>query len=61
MSFRLWSEMVNTATLRLVYLLVATVSVLLPIHVVAGGMAIVLGGVALLGPKATMLHRRSQR
>jgi hypothetical protein len=31
--------------------------VLLPIHIVAGGFAIVLGGVALLAPKGGTLHR----
>jgi uncharacterized membrane protein len=34
-------------------------SVLLPIHVVAGGLAIVLGGLALAASKGRTLHRRS--
>ena len=33
--------------------------VLLPIHIVAGGLAIVLGGVALLAAKGAPLHRKS--
>src|SRR5438270_559675 len=33
--------------------------VLLPIHIVAGGLAIVLGGVALLAAKGATLHRGS--
>jgi uncharacterized membrane protein len=33
-------------------------SVMLPIHVVAGGAAIILGAVALLAPKGGTLHRR---
>src|SRR5580693_9062129 len=33
--------------------------VLLPIHIVAGGLAIVLGGVALTASKGATLHRRS--
>lgn len=32
---------------------------LLPIHVVAGGLAIVLGAIALLAPKGATLHRKS--
>ena len=32
---------------------------LLPIHIVAGGLAIILGAVALLAPKGATLHRRS--
>jgi uncharacterized membrane protein len=32
---------------------------LLPIHIVAGGLAIVLGAVALAAPKGATLHRRS--
>jgi uncharacterized membrane protein len=34
-------------------------SVLLPVHIVAGGLAIVLGGIALLAAKGRWLHRRS--
>lgn len=34
---------------------------LLPIHVVAGGLAMVLGAVALLAPKGASVHRRSGR
>ncbi len=34
-------------------------TVLLPVHIVAGGLAIVLGGLALLAPKGRWLHRRS--
>src|SRR5579872_750009 len=34
---------------------------LLPIHIVAGGLAIILGAVALLASKGTTLHRRSGR
>lgn len=34
---------------------------LLPIHIVAGGLAIILGGVALLASKGAWLHRRSGR
>jgi uncharacterized membrane protein len=34
---------------------------LLPIHVAAGGLAIVLGAVALLVKKGGVLHRRSGR
>jgi len=33
--------------------------VLLPLHIVAGGLAIVLGGAALLAPKGRLLHRRA--
>ena len=33
--------------------------VLLPVHIVAGGLAIVLGGVALLAAKGAALHRKS--
>jgi uncharacterized membrane protein len=32
---------------------------LLPVHIVAGGMAIILGGVALVASKGATLHRRS--
>ena len=32
---------------------------LLPLHIVAGGLAIVLGGVALLAAKGATLHRKS--
>lgn len=32
---------------------------LLPVHIVAGGLAIVLGGIALLASKGGMLHRKS--
>ena len=32
---------------------------LLPVHIVAGGMAIILGGVALVAAKGATLHRRS--
>jgi hypothetical protein len=32
---------------------------LLPVHIVAGGLAIVLGGVALLAPKGRTVHRKS--
>ena len=32
---------------------------LLPIHVVAGGLAMVLGAIALLAPKGATLHRKS--
>jgi hypothetical protein len=32
---------------------------LLPIHIVAGGLAIVLGGIALLAPKGLTVHRTS--
>src|SRR3954467_9984060 len=32
---------------------------LLPIHIVAGGLAIVLGAIALAAPKGATLHRRS--
>jgi uncharacterized membrane protein len=32
---------------------------LLPVHIVAGGLAIILGGVALVASKGAMLHRRS--
>src|SRR5919201_5788634 len=32
---------------------------ILPIHVVAGGLAIILGAVALLSSKGSTLHRRS--
>lgn len=32
---------------------------MLPIHVVAGGLAMILGAVALLAPKGATLHRRS--
>ena len=32
---------------------------LLPVHIVAGGFAVVLGGVALLAPKGAALHRGS--
>ena len=32
---------------------------LLPIHIVAGGLAIILGGVALVASKGAWLHRRS--
>ena len=32
---------------------------LLPLHIVAGGLAIVLGGAALLAPKGRLLHRRA--
>src|SRR5690348_6580566 len=32
---------------------------LLPIHIMAGGAAIILGAVALLAPKGRTLHRRS--
>ena len=31
---------------------------LLPVHIVAGGLAIVFGGVALLAPKGAFIHRR---
>ena len=34
---------------------------LLAIHIVAGGLAIVLGAIALLAPKGRILHRRSGR
>src|SRR5262245_14406699 len=30
---------------------------LLPVHIVAGGLAIILGGVALLAPKGRTVHR----
>src|SRR5262249_1326013 len=33
--------------------------ILLPIHIVAGGLAIILGAVALLAAKGRWLHRRS--
>jgi hypothetical protein len=33
--------------------------VLLPVHIVAGGLAIILGGIALLAAKGRWLHRRS--
>jgi uncharacterized membrane protein len=33
--------------------------VLLPVHIVAGGLAIVLGGIALLAAKGATLHRKS--
>ena len=33
---------------------------LLPIHVVAGGLAMVLGAIALLAPKGAWLHRKSR-
>src|SRR5437867_10111714 len=33
--------------------------VLLPVHVVAGGLAIILGGVALVAAKGATLHRKS--
>jgi uncharacterized membrane protein len=36
-----------------------TVRMLLPIHIIAGGLAIVLGAVALLARKGATLHRRS--
>lgn len=36
-----------------------SVLLLLPVHIVAGGLAIVLGGLALVAPKGGMLHRRS--
>jgi uncharacterized membrane protein len=32
---------------------------LLPVHIVAGGLAIVLGGIALVAPKGAALHRTS--
>src|ERR1700682_5259649 len=32
---------------------------LLPVHIVAGGLAIILGGVALVASKGATLHRRS--
>jgi uncharacterized membrane protein len=32
---------------------------LLPVHIAAGGLAIVLGGIALLAPKGGWLHRKS--
>jgi hypothetical protein len=35
------------------------VQLLLPIHIVAGGLAIILGAVALLASKGATLHRRS--
>jgi len=35
------------------------VGVLLPIHIVAGGMAIILGAMAPLASKGATLHRRS--
>jgi len=34
---------------------------LLPIHILAGGLALILGAVALLAPKGARLHRRSGR
>ena len=35
------------------------VSTLLPIHIVAGGLAIILGGAALVARKGAWLHRNS--
>jgi len=35
------------------------IQALLPIHIVAGGLAIILGAMALLAPKGGWLHRRS--
>ncbi|MBI3402226.1 MAG: hypothetical protein HY048_12465 [Acidobacteria bacterium] len=36
-----------------------SVHALLPVHIVAGGLAIVLGAVALIAPKGATLHRKS--
>jgi hypothetical protein len=35
------------------------VTLLLPVHILAGGLAIVLGGVALIASKGSLVHRRS--
>jgi uncharacterized membrane protein len=35
------------------------VEILLPIHIVAGGLAIILGGIALVASKGATVHRRS--
>jgi hypothetical protein len=34
-------------------------SMLLPVHIAAGGLAIILGGIALIAPKGARVHRRS--
>jgi len=39
--------------------LCVSLTVLLPIHIVAGGLAMILGGVALFASKGAWLHRRS--
>ncbi len=49
----------NTPDPADVYFSVDPRTVLLPVHIVAGGLAIVLGGTALLAPKGRWLHRRS--
>jgi uncharacterized membrane protein len=47
----------NTAAVRSVYF--AMRPVLLPVHIVGGGVAIILGAIALLSPKGRPVHRRA--